>query len=263
MIKDILKLPNDDPRKTVAVAVALCLVCSLVVSGAAVGLRPQQKANEAASLKREILKAAQLYDETVDVDQTFSRLEPRVVDLVSGDFVDELDVATYNAREAAADPARSRPLSGEEDIAKIRSVAKRMPVYLRRENGELQSVILPVHGYGLWSTLYGLLALGPDGRTVKQVTFYEQRETAGLGGEVANPRWQQQWVGKQVTGPDGTPKFSLAKGGVNPSSPDADYQVDSLSGATLTSNGVTNLVRFWVGELGYGPFLERVRKGEI
>ncbi|MGB1109687.1 MAG: Na(+)-translocating NADH-quinone reductase subunit C [Gammaproteobacteria bacterium] len=264
MLKNILSLPNDDPKKIITVAVALCLVCSLVVSAAAVGLRPLQEANEAAALKREILKAAQLYQPGVDVDAEFDKLEAHVVDLASGDFVDSINATEFDARAAADDPDQNRVLSGDEDIAKIRSIAQRMPVYLLRDaDQQVQSVILPVHGYGLWSTMYGLVALGPDGNTVKQVTFYEQRETAGLGGEVANPKWQKQWVGKKIYGESGEPKFQLMKGGVVPGSPNEQHHVDGLSGATLTSNGVTNMVRFWMGDLGYGPFLKRLREGGV
>jgi len=260
-LRRLFGLPNDDPRKTVAVALALCLVCSLVVSVAAVGLRPLQQLNESLALKREILKVAGLYVSGQDVEQAFGRLDARLVDLDSGRFVDDRDAGSYDMRRAAADPATSVALSGPQDIAGIRRRAEIMPVYLLREQGELQKLILPVYGYGLWSTMYGLLALEADGRTVVDISFYDQLETAGLGGEVANPSWQATWRGKRVVTDDGAPRFRVVKGGVDTASPDAVYQVDGLSGATLTSNGVTNLVRFWVGDLGYGPFLSRVRQG--
>lgn len=254
-------LPNDHPNKIIAVAVAMCLVCSLVVSIAAVGLRPLQERNESLALKREILKAAGLYDENQDIEQAFAGLDARVVDLDSGEYASDIDPAGYDMRKAAGDPAQSIALSAEQDQARIRRRANRMPVYLKRSDGKLDGVILPVHGYGLWSTMYGLLALEADGRTVSAISFYDQLETAGLGGEVANPRWQQTWIGKQVVDETGTPRFKLVKGSVDPKSANIVHQVDGLSGATLTSNGVTNLVRFWMGESGYGPYLARVRKG--
>lgn len=258
----IFALPNDDPRKTIAVAVALCLVCSLLVSGIAVGLRPLQERNESLALKREILKVAGLFQPGQDVDSAFASLDARLVDLADGEYVTGRDVASYDARKAAADPTQSLSLTGEQDIARIRARAKIMPVYLRREDGKIKSLILPVHGYGLWSTMYGLLALAPDGRTIQGVSFFDQRETAGLGGEVANPKWQASWVGKQVSDTNGIPQFTVVKGSVNPNGDDAVYEVDGLSGATLTSNGVTNLVRFWMGDLGYGPYLARIRNGQ-
>lgn len=259
-MKNIFRLPNDDPRKIVAVALALCLVCSLVVSGAAVSLRPLQEKNESMALKGEILKVAGLYQEGQDVEQAFAGLDSRLVDLESGEYVTDIDANTYDPRKAAKDPELGIALSGSEDLARIRNRAKVMPVYLLREDEQIKSLILPVHGYGLWSTMYALLALEPDGRTVRDISFYEQRETAGLGGEVANPKWQASWIGKQVTDEQGIPSFTVMKGNVVAGNPKAHYQVDGLSGATLTSNGVTNLVRFWMGDKGYGPYLARLRE---
>lgn len=258
----LLALPNDDPRKTVAVALALCLVCSLIVSAAAVGLRPLQERNASLSLKREILKVAGLFEQGGDVEQAFGKLDARLVELTSGRYAKDQSVDDYDMRKAARDPELSRKLDGAEDLAGIKARPKLMPVYLLRNNDELRGVILPIYGYGLWSTMYGLLALEADGRTVRDISFYDQLETAGLGGEVANPRWQQTWVGKAVADESGQPRFELVKGSVDPASDAAVYQVDALSGATLTSNGVTQLVRFWMGDLGYGPYLARVRAGE-
>lgn len=261
-LSGLFSLPNDDPRKTVAVAVALCMVCSLIVSAAAVGLRPLQERNASLSLKREILKVAGLFEQGGDVEQAFGRLDARLVELTSGRYLKGRSIDDYDMRKAARDPNLSRTLDGAEDLARIKARPKLMPVYLLRDKDELRGVILPVYGYGLWSTMYGLLALEADGRTVRDISFYDQLETAGLGGEVANPRWQQTWVGKAVVDESGQPRFELVKGSVDPASDAALYQVDALSGATLTSNGVTQLVRFWVGDLGYGPYLARVRAGE-
>lgn len=261
LVRDIFALPNDEPLKIVAVAVALCLVCSLIVSTAAVGLRPLQERNESLALKREILKVAGLYRPEQDIDQAFAKLDTRLVDLATGEYVTDVDVGSYDMRKAAADPEMALALTNEQDLARIRTRAKVMPIYLQRDEGELKSLILPVYGYGLWSTMYGLLSLAPDGRTVKALSFYDQLETAGLGGEVANPKWQDTWTGKKVADENGEPRFQVVKGSVDSNSPNAIYQVDGLSGATLTSNGVTNLVRFWMGDLGYGPFLARVHDG--
>ena len=118
-----------------------------------------------------------------------------------------------------------------------------------------------MHGKGLWSTMYGYVALERDGSTVRGVTFYEHGETAGLGGEVSNPIWNAKWVGKETTGPEGEILFRVARGAVEPGSPGEEHAVDGLSGATLTSNGVTYLIKYWLGEQGFGPFLERFREG--
>lgn len=256
-VKAVFRLPNDDPRKTLAVALVLCLACSVVVSATAVSLRPLQERNAARALKSEVVKVAGLETAGMGLDQAFERIERRLVDLETGEFVEDADPLTYDYRDAAKDPAASSALE-EADPAGIRRRPDRMPVYLVRRDGELETIILPVYGAGLWSTMHGLLALAPDGRTAKALTFYEQRETAGLGSEVAGERWLSEWPGKVLIDETGEPVIKVAKGSVDPDAPNAEHRVDGLSGATLTSNGVTNLMRFWLGEQGYGPFLARL-----
>jgi Na+-transporting NADH:ubiquinone oxidoreductase subunit C len=259
-LQAVLALPNDDPRKTLAVALILCLVCSVVVSVTAVTLRPLQERNAALAQKREVVDVAGLAAPGMDLEQAFRQIETHLVDLDSGRFVEGADPLTYSYRDAALDPARSSAIE-DHDITGIRLRPDRMPVYLVREEGRLETIVLPVYGAGLWSTMHGLLAIAPDGRTAKGLTFYEQRETAGLGSEVASPRWLARWPGKTLIGPDGEPVIQVVKGKVDPQAPNADQRVDGLSGATLTSNGVTNLLRFWLGKRGYGPFLDRLRDG--
>ena len=127
--------------------------------------------------------------------------------------------------------------------------------------GDIDKIILPIRGYGLWSTLYGFIALEADGNTVAGLGFYEHGETPGLGGEVDNPRWKAVWPGKQVYR-DGEVAIALIKGAVDTSSANAPWQVDGLAGATLTARGVTNLVQFWLGENGFEPFLNNLKSGE-
>jgi Na+-transporting NADH:ubiquinone oxidoreductase subunit C len=157
----------------------------------------------------------------------------------------------------------SQQLDGEQDIASIRRRADYSTVYVvENPDGSIKTLILPIHGYGLWSTLYGFMALESDLKTVVGLGFYQHAETPGLGGEVDNPNWKAQWTGKVVFDESGEPAISVVKGGVDPSNPNAEHQVDALAGATLTSRGVENLVRFWLGEDGFGPFLEHLRAGE-
>jgi Na+-transporting NADH:ubiquinone oxidoreductase subunit C len=111
--------------------------------------------------------------------------------------------------------------------------------------------------------MYGFLALEGDGNTVIGLKFYDHGETPGLGGEVDNPSWRQQWEGKKIYDEEGRPAARLVKGGVNPDSEASNYAVDSLSGATLTSRGVTNLIQYWTGEEGFAPFLTKLRAGEV
>ena len=255
---------NDSTGKTLLVTLVLCVVCAVVVASATVMLRPLQAANQAINRKENILAAAGLLQPGVSVAQQFERVEARLVDLDSGQFSDALDAASYDQRKASKDPALSKKMSAEQDIAKIQRRARYAEVYLvKDEQGQLDKLILPVKGYGLWSTLYGFLALEEDLNTIAGIGFYEHKETPGLGGEVDNPRWKALWPGKQVYGDGGAVALRVIKGQVDTSRPESVHQVDGLSGATLTSRGVDNLIHFWLGEQGFGTFLARLRSGEV
>jgi Na+-transporting NADH:ubiquinone oxidoreductase subunit C len=187
----------------------------------------------------------------------------RAVDLDSGRYVDTVDVARYEPVKASRDPQASRRLTSEEDVATIIRRENVSLVYLRSRDGVLDKVVLPVRGYGLWGTLYGYLALEGDLETVAGIGFYEQKETPGLGGEVDNPAWKALWPGVRVFDADGEPAVTLVKTRSAEGSVAAAHEVDALSGATLTSRGVENLVNFWTGELGFGPYLDRLRQRTV
>ena len=249
---------NDSVLRTFTVALMVCLVCAVVVATAAVMLRPVQETNKLLDKQVNILMAAGLYSKGMDVQQAFETIDRRFVDLQSGEYVDMPD--SYDQRRAAKDPAASVRLDSSVDIASIRNQAKVAEVYLARdESGELSKIILPIHGYGLWSTLYGFLALEPDANTVAGLGFYEHAETPGLGGEVDNPKWKGLWPGKNLFNEQGELAITVVKGNVDAQAADAQYKVDGLAGATLTTNGVNNLVRFWMGENGFGPYLSGLK----
>ncbi|HAT85660.1 MAG TPA: Na(+)-translocating NADH-quinone reductase subunit C [Rhizobiales bacterium] len=251
-------LPVDSTPKTILVAVTLCLFCSMVVSGAAVMLKPIQEQNKVLDKKRNILQVAGLFKDGIDIEEAFKSVEPRVVDIAAGTFTDTVDAATYDQPAAAKDPAQSIELA--DDPASIGRQAKLASIYLLRdEAGEISKIILPVHGYGLWSTLYGFIALKPDGNEITGLQFYSHAETPGLGAEVDNPIWRAMWPGKKVFDAAGSVAITVAKG--VPSADKAQHHVDALAGATLTSRGVDNLVRFWMGEQGFKRFLENLKAG--
>lgn len=255
----ILALSNDSLEKTVAVALALCLVCAVLVSLATVALRPLQSYNKALDMKKNILDVAGLLQDDTDIDQAFKdRIEAKLVDLATGEYVDG-NVDEYDQRKAAKDPAQNEVIPADKDIASIRVKAKVAKVFLVKSGDQLQSIILPVNGYGLWSTMYGFLALEADGQTVQSINLYDQGETPGLGGEVVNPNWRALWKGKKVYGENGEVALALVKGTVDTSRPDAVYRVDGLAGATLTSRGVSNLVQYWMSEEGFAAYLNKIR----
>lgn len=252
---------KETVTRTLTVALSVCLVCAVVVSSAAVLLRPVQNKNETLNRQTNILQAAGLYEPGMsgdDVRARFDNIERRFVELETGEYVDMPD--SYDYISAKQNPEMSKDLPGKEDPAGIRRKPEAAQVYLARdEQGELDKIILPVHGYGLWSTLYGFLALESDANTVAGLGFYEHGETPGLGGKVDSKAWKSQWPGKKIYDEDGDVAIQVLKGDVPDNAPDREHKVDGLSGATLTTRGVDNLVRYWVSDEGYRPYLNRLR----
>lgn len=239
------------------VALGICLVAALVVSTAAVVLRPYQDENRMVFRQQNVLQAAGMYEPGMDVARAFERIERRFVELDSGEYADLPE--SFDLIRAARDPAMSRPL--DNDPAGIGRRADYGEVFLARdEDGRLTRVILPVQGYGLWSTMYGFLALEPDLNTIAGISFFEHGETPGLGGEIENPNWQRGWVGTRIRDERDEVAFRVSRGRTPEGAADADYRIDGLSGATITANGVESMVRFWVGERGFGPYLARLER---
>jgi Na+-transporting NADH:ubiquinone oxidoreductase subunit C len=253
---------QDSNAYIIGFATAVCLVCSIVVSTAAVALRERQARNKVLDRQTKVLVVAGVLEEgqsaTVEeIEALFEEnIESRVVELATGEYDDSVEATTFDQRKATQDPDLSS--GAPANNAGIARVPTHALVYRRIEDGQVQSLILPVEGKGLWSTLYGFIALAPDTKTIQGITFYEHGETPGLGGEVDNPNWKALWVGRQAFDDNWQPAIEVMKGAAGPPTEDP-YRVDGLSGSTLTSRGVTNLLRFWLGDNGFDPYLERVR----
>ncbi|MFT6101836.1 MAG: Na+-transporting NADH:ubiquinone oxidoreductase subunit C [Granulosicoccus sp.] len=236
------------------------------MSTAAVLLKPLQVANKQKDFKINILKAGGLYSQGIEdgksITEMFESVTTKLVDIETGKYTDEKDAQSYDQRKASKDPQLSVVLSTEDDLAKISNRVNIAKVYLVQNEQGLQKVILPVKGYGLWSTLYGFISLESDLNTVSGLVFYEHGETPGLGGEIDNPKWRALWHGKEVYGADQTVSLSVIKGAVNENTADPQHKVDGLSGATLTGKGVDNLVKFWMGSMGYAKYLTNLKEGE-
>lgn len=257
---------KESTARTLLVALLVCLVCSVFVAGAAIALKPTQVDNRLLDKQRSILAIAGLGAPGMsgaEVKALFNeRISARIVNLDSGTFSDAQNPTTFDPLKAAKDPALSEALSGPEDIASIKRRERFTTVYLVEQDGKLETVILPVRGYGLWSTLHGFMALKGDLNTVAGFGFYQHAETPGLGGEVDNPKWKGLWPGKTLFDEQGDLAIQIIKGNVDAQSPQANHQVDGLAGATLTSNGVNNLLHFWLGKNGFAQFLANLQKGE-
>lgn len=255
---------KDSTQRTLVVAFLLCVVCSIVVSSTAVILKPLQDANRILDRNKNILSAAGLYDPGIhsdaDVADLFTQFTPRIVDLPAGRILenDELaelgiNIDTYDQRLVINDNDFAEPVPRELDQADIKRRVIYPMIYVMEDENGLDTIVLPVNGYGLWGILYGFLALEGDANTVKGLAFYELKETPGLGAEVRNPNWRAQWPGKKIY--DSSGEVALQVGG---GSAGEEYQIDGLSGATLTTRGVDNLIQYWLGDEGYGPVLKSI-----
>ncbi len=262
---------KESTQNILLVTLILCLVCSVFVTAAAVGLKPIQKVNKTIDRKQNILAAAGMLQPGKSVNVLFKNVETRIVNLDTETFAtsEELTAVgispiTYDQKAAMQDPAISKALPVDQDPADIKRRVKYAPVYIVKTlDGKVSRIVLPVHGHGLWSIMYGFVALKNDYTTVTGFGFYQQNETPGLGGAVDNPSWKAKWVGKKVYDSEGKPVIHLVKGGVQKRSSNVEHEVDALSGATITSRGVTHLVQYWLGKNGFGPFLAKLRSGGI
>ena len=260
------KLDKDSLANTFLIAVFLCLVCSIVVSSMAVALKPIQQLNKELDQKKNILRAAGMLPADQDVsadgrsiEELFAEFTVRAVDLQTGEYVDDVDVVTYDPIRAAKDSSTSVALSPEEDIATLRRRENVSLVYLKATATGIDKVVMPVRGYGLWGTLYGYLALDGDLNTIAGLGFYQHKETPGLGGEVDNSKWKASWQGVRLFNDMGQPQVKLVKQRSASTNPAASYEVDALSGATFTTKGVENMVNYWTGDDDFGACLKRLR----
>ncbi len=155
------------------VAIGVSLVCSILVAGAAVVLKPRQLLNEEEYRQRIILDVAGLYEPGTDIGEAYGAIEETSTELASGEQV---------------------------------------PIYLVKDDARIEQVILPIEGAGLWATMYGFLAVEADGKTARGLQFYEHGETPGLGDAVDKPAWREQWKGKRLYDDDGNPLIEVVKG---------------------------------------------------
>jgi Na+-transporting NADH:ubiquinone oxidoreductase subunit C len=252
---------KDSIANTFFIALALCLICSAIVSLAAIGLKPIQDRNKTLDRKKNVLIAAGLVkkSDNVNVDDLFKKMViDKIVDLESGlDVTSEYsEPSKYDPEATLEEKGKYRPLEVKEDIATLKKRENRAHVYLVKSSetdDKPSKFVFPVRGKGLWSTMKGFLALESDLKTASGITFYEDGETPGLGGEINSAAFQQQWPGKAVLGDEGKVVLKVTK------NPTGGSDIASLSGATITSNGVQYMVQYWLGDEGFGKYLKGLK----
>ena len=249
---------NESVVKTLMVSFVICLLCSLVVSFAAVGLRDMQVENKLNDQRIKILQAGKIYNAEIDVKTQFADLEVKFINFETGKLSSEfnnLSLDTYDQILATKDTSLSTKVPQDKDIAIIKNRENIGKVYIVRDTkGIISKLILPIRGFGLWGTMYGYISLENDFNTVAGIEFYQHKETPGLGAEVDNPKWKALWPGKQIY-QNNDVALKVIKGNVESDDSMNAYKVDGLSGATLTSRGVSNMIEYWFSESGYSSML--------
>lgn len=253
---------NESIIKTISVAFAVCLVCSLIVSVSAVSLRDQQKENKLNDRRIKVLEVADIdIKPDVSIAEQFSKLEQKFIDFNTGQMLDEynnFNIDDYDQLISTKDTNLSSSVPASEDIAIIKNRENVGKIFiLRDQNENIDKLILPIRGYGLWGTLYGYIAIEEDFNTVSGITYYEDKETPGLGAEINNDEWQKSWKGKKIY-QDGAVALAVIKGKVLDDDPLKQFKVDGLSGATITSRGVSNMIEYWFGKSGYSTLLREL-----
>jgi Na+-transporting NADH:ubiquinone oxidoreductase subunit C len=257
-------MQRNSTAYTFLFAVAVCVCCSIFVAGAAVMLKDKQQANVVFDRQLKILGVTGILNpaEPITPDEAEALFDKYIkrhyVDLETGELADDEAPDEYDPVKAAK--SEEYGLQAPANPAGVAYMPRYGEIYhVVNDAGEIEQIVLQVWGQGLWSTLYGYLALQEDTNTIRGLTFYEHAETPGLGGEVDNPKWKAQWKGREAYNEYGEPVIDLAKGGAGPVESDP-HRVDALSGATITGNGVKNLLNFWLSEEAYGEYLERFRQ---
>jgi Na+-transporting NADH:ubiquinone oxidoreductase subunit C len=256
---------KDSPIRALLTVLVTAVVCSFFVSASVVMLRPIQLNNKLLERSGNVLALTGLLPAGGGVEDEalldlFKGLDARVVNIDEAGLDSEFDPYTFDGRKASTDPELSVAVPSGEDIASLGRRSRYKTIYLVWKDGEINRVVLPIRGAGMWSMLYGYIALESDLNTIAGVMFYEQNETPGLGDQIAKPHWQSKWVGKKLHENTDDVLFHVAEGPVAAGASGAEYQVDALTGATITANAVTALVHYWFGPNGYGPLLERMRE---
>jgi Na+-transporting NADH:ubiquinone oxidoreductase subunit C len=225
-------------------AAAVTIICSLLLASAATLLRDRQRENVELDMRKNILASVGLMTEE-------TAAQGRKVILKVYD--ENIRSMVINTKGEVEESKSVDDLDPKKDLDLL-------PLFYSQSNGAPNAYIVPVSGKGLWSTIYGYLALEPDLNTVKGITFYQHGETPGLGGEIEKEWFTGNFVGKKILNPQGElVSVGVVKGKVVDRVPESEayHYVDGISGATLTGNGVDKFLKTELAK--YEPYFKTLR----
>lgn len=224
-------------------AAIVTITCSLILASAANLLKERQQENVQLDMRKNILASAGL----ITPEREYQRSE--ILSL----YDNNIKSMVINKSGLEVSEKTVDQLDPKKDVDLL-------PVFYSQKNGEITSYILPISGKGLWSTIYGYIALQPEANTIVGITFYKHGETPGLGGEIEKDWFKANFIGKQIFSPEGKLlSITIVKGKVKGLIPeDQQYHyVDGISGSTLTGKGLTNFLKQDLEN--YEPFFKNVR----
>jgi Na+-transporting NADH:ubiquinone oxidoreductase subunit C len=239
-------------------ATACCVVCSLGVSSAALGLSEKQEINRKRDMQSSILNALQLPEDghKLTGEEIDTLWETRVALLTvdsAGQLVTDNDIDGDGQTNASDVKLARAAVKGTDKTPEL------LAVYARNDGGSKGAYAIPMYGMGLWGPISGFLALAPNGEDVLGTTFFAPKETPGLGAEIVEAPFKDQWVGKKVVLNGEKKPIRVVKGAVTACADELDYCVDGVSGATITSRGVDAMVAEALNY--YDPYLKQLRNG--
>lgn len=224
----------------------LTLICSLLLAGFYFVLKPIQDEQESLFTKKDILSAV--------LGKEASKLSP---DQVKSIFSNDMTQLVLNAKGEKVKEGAGEAEKVDMILEEKKPVDQRnYPLYIMKKDGK-QFYILAIRGNGLWDKIWGYIALEGDLNTIAGASFDHKGETPGLGAEIKDSKkFKEQFVGEQIYKDGQYVSILVKKGGA---APEDKHAVDAISGATITCNGVTEMLNR--GIKVYLPYLESLKKG--
>ncbi|MCP4521148.1 MAG: NADH:ubiquinone reductase (Na(+)-transporting) subunit C [Cytophagales bacterium] len=219
--------------------VVMTVVCAGLLGGTANGLKEKIAAAKKLDARKQILSAVTDV-EGKDINALFENNIKGYVVNSAGDIVE-----TTQNKKGQDVPLVAEKINPRTEYKKASLAKKHFPVFEYSEGGKIQAYVLPIYGNGLWDEVWGYIAIEPDFKTVKGIGFGHKAETPGLGARITEGAVQERFAGRTIYDAAGVVKLAFLKGEGNQVT--NEYDVDGLSGASMTTKGVNAMLASYLG----------------
>lgn len=221
---------KDSNKATFLFSSGMVIVIAIMLSTAAIALGPYQARNTRIEKMENILSSVGINGTSEEAESNFSRY-------ISSQVVLDIKGEPVNGGTSAFDIDLKKELDKEKTGNKDKEL---FPLFIAKK-GNKEYYIIPVRGKGLWGPIWGFIALEEDMNTVYGVSFGHKSETPGLGAEIDTEKFQEKFKGKKILDDEGGfVSVKVLKGSAGSTNP---HGVDAVSGATITSDGVTEMLQ--------------------